>query len=726
MNLNPTEKGSLISPSAKANVSHIVLILLLSILIRGLYLFDSSDNPTFRVPVVDARTYDQIARKVAEDGDLTRDLFWQPPFYPLFLSSIYKAAKGSILAAKIFQMIIGVITCILVYLLGARIFNNSIGLLAGIIAAIYMPMVFFEGELLATGWAAFWAVALVLGFLKAAEKSGTWGYFIVGLCGALSIITRPVFFPFFIVACIWLVFITYRQSDSKKVMPKVMTIAAGFLVIAIPIGILGYHTTGKVRILPFSGGINLYIGNNPSYKETVAIRPGYAWQRFMELPSEYGIEDIYEKEKFFREKALEYAVNQPINFVKGLAYKTTQFFSSREIPRNMDMYSFRKWSWMLRFGVRKFNGFGFPLGFLLPLAVVGAIYWWRKIQMPVWLFLAFYSASVILIFVASRYRMPIMPVLCVLAAAGIAAIGEISRMRQWMKLAVFILILLLAGLASSAFGPFYEERINYDAELFCFLGVALEEQGQTEKAKDAYLESIRLKPDLADAHYNLGVLMEGQRKFDEARDSYRQAIQANPGHSHAYYNLGVLSQSQGRLEEAVRYFRETIRIDAYDAFAHNNLGNALRSQGKIPEAIEHYRLAVKYKPSYAAALNNLGYALLGQGNWDEAAEHFQKALSIEPCSPPVLIGLARIMALHPDPNRRNPERAILLAEQAAQLTEYREPRILNILAMAYAAAGYFDRAEATASRALELALAAKDQDLAARIQKQIELYKEEQ
>ncbi len=724
MILNSPQEGSL--SSRKTSIRPILLILLLAVFFRGVYLYDSLDYPTFKAPVVDARTYDQTARRIAEEGELTQDLFWQPPFYPLFLSSVYKVTKGSILAAKIFQMIIGVLTCVLVYMLGVKLFNTMIGLLAGIMAAVYLPMIFFEGELLATGWAAFWAVTLVLGFVSAAEKSRIWSYFIVGLCGAFSIITRPVFFLFFLAGCIWLVFKSYRQKDGRKFLPKILMIAAGFLVITIPTGILGYYTTGKVRITPFSGGINFYIGNNPNYQETITIRPGYAWRRFMELPAEQGIEDIHEKDKFFRKKAIDYAVNQPLNFAEGLGYKTAEFFSSREIPRNTDMYSFRKWSSLMRFGTWKFKGFGFPFGIFLSLAVVGAVYWWRKITMPVWLFLAFYSASIILIFVASRYRMPIMPVIYVLAAGGIAALGEMSRRRQWAKLAVFILILVLVSLASSASGPFHQERLDYDSELFYFLGVSLEEQGKADKAREAYLEAIRLNPDLADAYYNLGVLMAGQKKFDEAVDYYRQAIQANPDHSHAYYNLGVLYQSQRRMDEAIRFFRETIRIDPFDPYAHNNLGNGLRSQDKLPEAIEHYRLAVKYKPSYAVAHNNLAYALLRMDNWNEAAEHFKKALSIEPSSPPVLIGLARILILHPDPNSRDPGRAILLAEQAAQLTEYREPRILNILAMSYASAGYFDRAITTARKALDLAVAAQDQDLAARIQKRIKLYQERQ
>lgn len=707
----------------QSNIRYIILIFLLAIVIRGLYLIDSSDNPTFHVPVVDSRTYDQIAREVADKGNLTRDLFWQPPFYPLFLSLIYLFSKGSILSVKVFQMILGGLTCVLVYLLGRKIFNKRIGFLAGIIAALYLPLIFFEGELLATGWAAFWSVVLVLVFLSTAEKPGVVNCFFLGFSGALSIITRPVFLPFFIASCIWLIMQASKQKTLKRLLPIAILIIAGFLTVSLPVGLLGYHTTGKIRILPFSGGINFYIGNNPDYKKTITLRPGLGWEKFIGLPQKYGINSIYEKEKFYRNEAISYAVNEPLNFSKGLLSKTTQFFTSREIPRNVNLYSFRKWSKLLRIGVWEAKGFGFPFGLLLSLAVVGTVYWWRKIPGPLWLLMVLHPASVILIFVASRYRMPVVPSMCVLASGGCAALYQVVKKQERAKIATLSAVFLLVIAASSAFGPFHQEKLNYDAELNYFLGIALDERGQTDRAKEAYREAIRLKPDYADVYYNLGVVMAEQGGSAEAMKDYRRAIEIDPDYSAAYYNLGALLQSQGKLDEAIWNYYQTLRVQPYDAYAHNNLGNALRREGKLVEAIRHYRLALQFKPDYALAHNNLGYALFRQGDMDEASQHFQKALELRPFWPPALTGLARILATHPDRDKRNPEKAVFLAAKAAELTKYKDARVLNILAMAYAAAGQFHQAESTAKKALELSLAAQNFGLASEIRKRIELYK---
>ena len=67
---------------------------------------------------------------------------------------------------------------------------------------------------------------------------------------------------------------------------------------------------------------------------------------------------------------------------------------------------------------------------------------------------------------------------------------------------------------------------------------------------------------------------------------------------------------------------------------------------------------------------------------------------------------------------------IRLAERAADLTRHQNPGILDTLAVAYAAAGQFDRAVTTAQTALALASAAHAGDLANQIRMRLELYKQ--
>ena len=90
---------------------------------RGVYLYESADNPTFRTPLVDSETYDQMARTLVESKKITKEFFWQQFFYPFFLSVVYFFSSCSIVFAKVIQIIIGSITAGLTYKLGEKIFG---------------------------------------------------------------------------------------------------------------------------------------------------------------------------------------------------------------------------------------------------------------------------------------------------------------------------------------------------------------------------------------------------------------------------------------------------------------------------------------------------------------------------------------------------------------------------------------------------------------------------
>ena len=50
--------------------------------------------------------------------------------------------------------------------------------------------------------------------------------------------------------------------------------------------------------------------------------------------------------------------------------------------------------------------------------------------------------------------------------------------------------------------------------------------------------SETLRPDSAEARYNLGIALKGQGKLDEAAACYRQALELKPDFAEAHNNLG--------------------------------------------------------------------------------------------------------------------------------------------------------------------------------------------
>jgi tetratricopeptide (TPR) repeat protein len=641
-------------------------IVVLALFVRFFYLYESSANPSFTMPIIDSQNYDNLARLVVTGKGMNHIFFWQPFFYPIFLSVVYLVSNSSIICAKVVQLLLGGATCLLTYHLGRSVFDRRTGVIAGVMTALYGPLVFFELELLASGWAAFWSVVLILLFIKTSSTKNMWLCMVLGTCGALSIITRPTFIPFFTVAVVWLVIVFCRAGHRwRSIGLRLGVILTGFLLIAIPVAGQNFRITGHFGILPGSGSINIHVGNNPNYTKTITARPGFGWEELVELPTRNGFTgNQWEQGKFFEQKVRDYIFSEPLGFVRGLAHKTIQFLNSREIPRNVDVYLFGKWSRLLGLLTWKVGGFGFPFGLLLPLTLLGAAGCWRRIPVPLLLFVILYPLSIVLVFVASRYRVAIIPVMSVIAAAGVLNLIRIVRGLHWRRLVIICVFGVGIVLLSTLPGPFPEEQYNFEAEFYLSLATAENDKGKNKEAIEHSLEALRLKPDLAGVHTTLGhafkalgklddalshhrqalknnpsnfkmhnnlasllVLMD---KLDEAINHYRQALQIEPDHDRLHYNLGVAFQLQGKLDEAIDHYTRAIRLDPTSALSHQKLASALTESGRNAEAITHFRQALEIEPDDAIAHNDLACMLASQGRFDEAISHCRESLRIAP------------------------------------------------------------------------------------------------
>ncbi|MHC4617686.1 MAG: tetratricopeptide repeat protein [Planctomycetota bacterium] len=608
-----------------------VLIFLLAVLVRGAYLYNSRDNPTFRTPVVDSMTYDVLARNLAKGEPMTERFFWQQFFYPFLLSVVYFFTRSSIVFVKLLQVVLGAVTCVLTYRLGKKIFGRAAGTLAGLMAALYGPLVFFDCELLAAGWATFWAALLILLFLKTAEEKSAGMCVVLGLCGALSVITRPNFIPFFGASSVWLIVVWLRAKAAvKKVAVGVLGIVAGFLAVTVPVAVQNYRVTGCFSFLPGTGGLNLYIGNNPEF-EAVSIRPGLEWQRVVDLPLNEGLRSPKEQQGFFYAKTFEYMRTKPTSFLKGLLHKATEFFSSREMPGNIDVYLFTKWSRLLGLLTWKVDGFGFPFGVLLPLALLGIPLYRRQAPVPLVLFIVLYPASVILTHVEARYRMPVIVPMCVLAGGGLVKIAELVRAKRWPSVAAASLSCIGLGLLCSIAGPFYSEKhIDYEAELYYGLGGSLEKRERMDEAIQAYSKAAGLRGDYVEAHHNVGLLLMKRRRAPEAVMHLNKALKLEPGNSNLHRDLAMGLFMQGRVQDAIAHYYKAVEIDPQNGSAHNHLGLALQSQRRLVEAAKHYRRALQIEPDNTDAHYNFAITLQLQGKFDEAVNQYNEALKFKP------------------------------------------------------------------------------------------------
>jgi tetratricopeptide (TPR) repeat protein len=207
---------------------------------------------------------------------------------------------------------------------------------------------------------------------------------------------------------------------------------------------------------------------------------------------------------------------------------------------------------------------------------------------------------------------------------------------------------------------------------------------------------------------------------------FREAIRLKPDYHQAYCHLGKVLALQLRLEEAKTNFLEAVRLKPEYAEAQALLGNVLQLEGKVDEAMPHLKAAVMAQPDYADGHYYLATALTSQRKLPEAAAHLESALQYKPDFPNALNDLSLILVAPDDTGLRNLTRGAQLAQKACNLTGYQEPFCLQTLATACAEAGRFGEATELAQKALELAAAKGNSELAARLRSQLEDFQAKQ
>lgn len=203
-------------------------------------------------------------------------------------------------------------------------------------------------------------------------------------------------------------------------------------------------------------------------------------------------------------------------------------------------------------------------------------------------------------------------------------------------------------------------------------------------------------------HDDVGLLYLTLGRLPQATVHFEATAALKPESAPAHFNLGTVLTLAGRRNEAMTEYRKALEIKPDYAQAHNNLGNALLLEGNADEALTHFREALRLNSANAEAHYNVGSLARSRGNLAEAIGHFRESVALNPDSAPAAAGLAWLLATAPDAALRDSAEAMRLGERLAQKTDGRDAAVLDLLAAAYAAAGQFDRAVATAEAALNL------------------------
>ena len=192
----------------------VALLAVVAIAVRAIYFAGRAHADSFQLPIVDAELFDKAARAFAAGRPTTPDdWFFHGVGYPTILGLLYSVFDSSVLIAKAVQLGFGVLTPILTYFVARDVFDRRTALVAGIVVAVYTPLVFLEGELLDAGWTALFAIALIFTNLKVI-RSRRWPWSLAwGALAGAAILVRATFLPYCLLA---LVFMTVDAVRTER------------------------------------------------------------------------------------------------------------------------------------------------------------------------------------------------------------------------------------------------------------------------------------------------------------------------------------------------------------------------------------------------------------------------------------------------------------------------------------------------------------------------------
>jgi len=618
----------------------VLALFLLAFVIRFVYLNQIKLNPYFDTPQIDALWHHNWAKEIAGGDWIGKEVFFRAPLYPYFLGILYALFGKSFYLPRLIQIIVGSLSCVLIFLLAKKLFNRTAGIIASVIACFYAPFIYFDAELLIPVLIIFLDLMLILLLLSAEVRLKKRWWLLAGTMLGLSAVARPnilIFVPFVL---LWIC-MRFREKNKNRIIPSALFFLLGSFLIISPVTIRNWVVEKDFVVISSQGGMNFFIGNNPISDGKTATAA------FVSLPLEDYRDNVWissirlaeesvgkklkpsEISNFWFKQGLNFIQTHPLKYLRLLSKKLYYFLNSYEIESNKNLYFFSRWSSLLRLFLWD-RLLRFPFGIICPLAILGIILnakYWRKYFL-LYAFVFSYMLSVILFFVTSRFRLPVVPFLIILASYSVYWLVDKIRNGQTRPflISLSILIPLFLITNSNLFG-IKETDLS---RTYNSLGMVYAKKGQHDAAITIYQKGLEINPTSAELHRNLGRAYWDTGHRNKAVKEYELAISLNLGMAGTYAELGYIYGRMNRDEEAFQANRKALEIDSTQVRAHISLAFLYEKKGLYEQAAKEYQEALRFEPEMADLHNYLGYAYVRLNLKDKALVEFKKALKLDP------------------------------------------------------------------------------------------------
>lgn len=735
----------------------LAVVFVVALAVRLLYLWQLQASPWFAGHDMDPLFHHQWAEAVADGKPFWDGPYFRAPLYTWFLGAVYWLLGSGPWAARLVQAVLGSLNCVLLCLLGRRVFGRTTGVLAGLGGALYWILVYHDAELLSPVLIVFLNLLLLLSVVHTGARPSAWRWLVSGVLLGLSAIARP---DILLLAPLLVVWLAWRHWPHKRrIVAYAACCAAGTLLPIGPVTIRNYVASGEFVPIATYGGVNFYIGNNPDADGMSAgIKgdppqwwPCYHAQVARAEQAEGRPLTAAEVSRYYSRATWQYIRAQPGQAIGRMLRKGLYFWSRWEVGNNHDIYFVtHAYAPIVRV---------LPVGFWIvgPLGLLGLLLGLKRLRdtLPLVGIVLVYLTAAALFFVTARFRVPAAAVLVVFAAYAVVWLVETVRRRRVAAL-LAAAAALAAGAALAAYIPpnvdrlsiqgyryagFAEARRGRPAEAVRLLGEsaareaqagvrpsletwkalgrAYLELGQSDDAQRCFEKVLALAADDSDARENLAVVLTRQGRFDQAVPHYEALLQRQPHNGMYHGALGSALFRLGRRDEGLQHLRRAAELDPTRGSIQAVLGSTLVEAGTVDEGVACLLRGVALDPDQVGVLLRATQGIIERTGYADAIAALHGALEKLPDHPLLLARLAQLLATCPDPGLRNSAEAVRLAERAVQATRGQNPATLYAAAVAYWSAGREDDGNRAARRALDLAQRTGQQEVAERIRQQL-------
>lgn len=361
------------------------------------------------------------------DSWLGERTFYQDPLYSYLLAIAYRVGGGRSEAAFFVQTLLGLVSVALIFRIAEKLFDPGVGFLAGLLAALYGPLAYYETLLLKPVLIVFTSLVALLAFLRACEAPERRARFLLaGLASGLAFLAQSSAILFLSAA---VALVAWRERHAPRRLALAVTSSTlGFGLALVPVALRNAAVAAPPFVFNATGGWTFLNHNAEDYDpwlgDAVTHHAGEIMSRTEGRLLPTAIETVRTHAGL-------------AGWLRVALGKLACFAHWYEMPNNASYDYFRMQAPALARLTVSF-------ALVLPLAAFGLLAGGLRGTGRRLLALQFLSglATIAIFYSLGRLRLPVAVALIPFAAFGLVRLGRLARARQWAPFA--------AGLAYAA------------------------------------------------------------------------------------------------------------------------------------------------------------------------------------------------------------------------------------------------------------------------------------